>query len=160
MQSSAHISVPFWTPEMLDSVKKNEFRLLFSSEKAEITGILVVKNINNVWRGAIINEFGIKVFDFQTAAKDCKLMNVISFMDKWYIKKEMASDLQFIMEIDNSDYKIGCEANRKLVDDTLVVTYKKEKELQRLPNGEIIYKNHKRNLTYSLKKITATNYTN
>ena len=146
-------AIPFWTSNLMDSAKKNDFRMLFSTPQANITGIWIVKQVNGEWRGTIINEFGLKVLDFVSSSKKCKLVNVIKFLDKWYIKKVIASDIQFIMEIDNPNYIKGIQANREFVQDTLVVRYKKEKELQRLPDGEIKYYNRKRMLTYSLKKI-------
>jgi len=146
-------SLPFWTAELMDSVKKNDFRITFSSPKATVTGLYIVKQVDGEWRGTLINEFGLKVFDFACSPKKCTLMNVIPFLDKWYIKKTVAADIQFIISIDNPSYNIGVQSNRQIVGDTLVVNYKKEKELRRFPDGAIQYKNYKRELTYSLKKI-------
>jgi len=130
--------------------------MVLSSSKANISGILIIKKINGQWRGSIINEFGIKALDFTSAPKKNNLQNVMPFLDKWYIKKALASDIQFMMEIDNPDYNMGIQSNRYFISDTLIVNYKNKKELQRLPDGEIKYKNHKYALTYSLKKIYET----
>jgi len=146
---------PFWTMELRDTTLKNDFRLLLSTPKADITGIFIVKKINNAWRGTIINEFGIKVFDFVSTSKKCELMNVISFVDKGYIKKVIASDIQFIMEIDNPDYNHGIQSNRELISDTFTVNFRNKKEIKRFPDGEIKYKNKKRALNYTLHKITT-----
>ena len=156
MTSGEASVVPFWTPELMDSVKKNDFRMLFSTPKASITAICIVKQVDGAWKGTIINEFGLKVLDFVSTPKRCNLVNVVPFLDKWYIKKVMASDIQFIMEIDNPTYGIGVQSNRYFIQDTMVVTYKKEKELRRFPDGAVQYKNYKRGLTYSLKKIYET----
>jgi hypothetical protein len=154
MPSNGSDLIPFWTVKLMDSTQKNDFRMTFSSPKAGITGIFIVKQVNGEWRGTIINEFGLKVLDFTSNPKECKLVNVISFLDKWHIKKVIASDIRFIMEIDNPDYRLGVEANRYWDRDTLVVNYKREKELRRFPDGEIQYKNRKHELTYSFRKIT------
>jgi len=146
--------LPFWTAELMDSVKKNDFRLTFTSPKATLTGVYIVKQVDGKWKGTLVNEFGLKVFDFACSPKKCTLMNVIPFLDKWYIKKAAASDIQFIISIDNPYYNIGIQSNRQLIGDTLVVNYKKEKELRRFPDGTIQYTNYKRVFTYSLKKIT------
>ena len=143
-------------PELMQDGKRNDFRIIITTPQAEITGICVVKNVNGEWRGTIMNEFGIKVFDFICTSKKCKLLNVISFIDKWYIKKVVASDIQFIMEIDNPDYKIGAKSDRYWVQDTLTVMYKKEKELKRFPSGEVVCKNNRRAIAYSLKKMNET----
>jgi len=149
-------AIPFWTPELIDSVKRNDFRMVLSTPKATITGIYIVKQMDGEWKGTIINEFGLKVLDFVSTPKSCTLVNVIPFLDKKYIKKVIASDIQFIMEIDSPTYAIGNQSSRFFIQDTLVITYKKEKELQRFPDGGIKYKNHKRELTYSFKKIYET----
>lgn len=148
--------IPFWTAELIDTVKKNDFRILLSTPKTDITGIFIVKRVNGEWRGTMINEFGLKVLDFVSTAKNCKVVNAISFLNKWYIKKVVASDIQFMMEIDNPAYTLGVQSNRNLAQETLVVRHKNEKELQRFSDGTIKYTNHKRKLTYSLKKIYET----
>jgi len=140
--------IAFWTSEMRNATEKNEYRITISTPTAHITGLCILKNMNGMWNGTIINEFGLKVFDFQSNAKECKLMNVIPFMNKWYIKKEVASDLQFIIEIDNPNYKKGVDANRQWIKDTLVV--KNKNEMQRFADGKVQYKNQKRGLTYTL----------
>jgi len=147
---------PFWTIELMDATKRNDYRMILSSSKANISGIYVAKQVNGQWNGSIINEFGIKAFDFISTSKKCELMNVISFLDKGYIKKVIASDIQFIMEIDNPDYNPGIQSKRELISDTLTVNFRNKKELKRLPDGEIKYKNHRYALTYSLKKIYET----
>jgi hypothetical protein len=99
------------------------------------------------------NEFGLKVFDFESNSKKCKIKNVVAFIDKRYIKKVIASDIQFIMEIDNPDYKVGKATKRGYFHHTLEVKYRNQKKMQRFPSGEIQYKNKKSKLTYSLKKM-------
>jgi hypothetical protein len=147
-------TIPFWTAEVRDTVERNDFRIVLSTSKFSITGIYVAKRLNGQWRGSIINEFGIKVCDVVSNAKKCELINVIPFLNKWYIRKVVASDIQFIMEIDNPNYKVGVVAERQWEQDILTVNYKKAKQLQRLPNGEIKYFNHKHGLTYSFIKIS------
>jgi hypothetical protein len=148
--------IPFWTLKLMDTVARNDFRLILSTPKFNITGIYIAKQINGKWTGAIMNEFGVIALNFVSAPNESKVMNVISFLDKWYIKKVMASDIQFIMEIDNPVYPAGILSNRTINLDTLTVRYKKAKELQRFPDGEIKYKNLKYALTYSLRKIYET----
>jgi hypothetical protein len=151
-------ATPFWTSELRDHTKKNEYRLVLETPKANITGIFLAKQMDGVWKGAILNEFGMKVLDFESSPNKCKLLNVISFINKWYIIKVVASDIQFIMEVDNPDFKAGVEAKREWVQDTLIVK-NKDKVIRRLPDGEIKYCNEKRGLTYTLTIINATDYT-
>jgi hypothetical protein len=143
----------FWTDELLDKTKKNDFRISISTPKANITGIFIVKQIDGKWRGSIINEFGIKVLDFESSAEKCKLMNVISFIDKGYIKKVIASDIQFIMEIDNPNYSLHTKTKKYWSKDIWIVNYKNMKELRRISNDLVEYENVLRKLKYSLVKI-------
>jgi hypothetical protein len=143
----------FWTSEIRNPTLKNDFRMLITSPKANITGVFIVKQIDGAWKGTLINEFGLKVFDFVSTPKKYELLNVISFLDKWYIKKVIASDIQFIIDIDNPDYYAGKQAHWMWEQDTLSVNYKNEKELRRLPDGKVEYKNNKRALHYMLTNI-------
>ena len=143
----------FWIPALRDTTKKNDFRITISTPKANFTGIFIVKQMDDKWKGSIINEFGIKVCDFESNPKKCKLLNVITFLDKGYIKKEIASDIQFILEIDNPNYSLRSKATKCWFDDTFIVNYKNKKELRRLSNEAIEYENLKRKLTYSFVKI-------
>ena len=68
----------------------------------------------------------------------------------------IASDIQFIMEIDNTDYKMGEQANKAWHRDTLSINFINKKELQRLPDNIVIYTNKKRAITYALTKINET----
>jgi len=150
---------PFWTAELMDTVGKNTFRLELSTPKAEITGIYIVKRVDGQWRGTIINEFGVKVLDFVSAPHGCELKNVIPMLDKWYIKRVVASDIRFIMEVDNPAFRPGAGAKRYITGDTLVVDYKGRQELRRSPDGGVKYKNIKRALTYSLTGIESPKQT-
>ena len=142
----------FWTPELRDDEQKNDYRITISTDKFNISGIWVVRQIDNSWRGIIMNEFGLKMFDFICTARKCELKNVFAAANKWYIRKTIAEDIQFILEIDNPAFKKGRTAQRSFDNDTLIITHK-NKILQRFPNGEMIMKNEKRNLTYSFRKI-------
>ena len=152
-------SIPFWTSEWIEETKKNDFRITITTPKANITGIFMVKKIDGKWKGSIINEFGIKVLDFESSAKECNLFNVLSFIDKWYIRETLASDIQFIMEIDNPNFASGVKVTRCFSDDILTINYKNQKELRRFSNEKIELKNIRRGLTYTFTKI-STNYTN
>jgi len=152
-------STPFWISEWIEETKKNDFRITITTPKANITGIFMVKKIDGKWKGSIINEFGIKVLDFESSAKECKLFNVLSFIDKWYIRETLASDIQFIMEVDSPNFASGTKATRYFSDDILTINYKNQKELRRFSNEKIELKNFKRGLTYTFTKIvgSATN---
>jgi len=143
----------FWQPQLRDSVLINKYRMAMSRDKVNISGIWIVKLMEDSWRGALINEFGLKLFDFSCNADDCQLINVVKMMDKWYIKKTIAGDIQFLLEIDNPKFKPGKYAERRIRNDILSISYKKEKMLLQYTTGEIIMYNRKHKLKYSFKKI-------
>jgi hypothetical protein len=96
---------------------------------------MVVKYIDNEWRGSLINEFGIKAFDFVAPQGTCKLQNTISFLDKWYIRKTVESDFAFLLW----DAAAG-----KTVDG---------KRLEQLSDGRFILTNAKRDIEYLFQLI-------
>jgi len=143
-------NIQFWQPHLRDSVQKNTYRIIFSTGKLSISGIWIIKYMDNSWRGAMLNEFQMKMFDFICTPCACELKNVVAMMDKWYIKKTIAEDLLFILEIDHP--KCSMNGNSIMQNDTLTITYKK-KTLQRFASGEMVMHNKKRNLRYSFKKM-------
>ena len=150
--SNVHSNLPFWLPQLRDDVQKNDYRITIYFGDANLSGIWVVRQIEQSWRGIMMNEFGLKMFDFICTANQCELKNVVALANKWYIRKTIANDLQFILEIDNPAYKKGRKAYRNSDNDTLTITHKNQ-VLQRFPNGEMVMRNNKRNLTYTFKKM-------
>ncbi len=149
--------LPFWNSQLLDTVEKNSFRITVEVSNANISGILITKRLDGIWKGTLVNEFGLKMFDFTCTPRKCELIHVVPMMNKWYIKKTIAGDVQFMLEIDNPAYKAGKEATRYREDDAFVVDWKGKKEFRCFPNQELVMKNKKRNITYTLKKMDDLN---
>jgi len=145
--------ITFWLPQQRDSIQRNNYRIIIDTDNINISGFWIVKRVDETWSGTMINEFGFKMFDFTCTAKKCKLLNVVAIMDKWYIKKTIAGDVQFMLEIDNPEYKTGRKTDRQHINDSLTISYKKEKMLQRFVTGEMTMHNRKHNLKYSFKKM-------
>lgn len=82
-----------------DSVANDSQRYAFQIEtpKSFISGILITKVQGNYIIGSLINEFGVSAIDFSfnREKNKMKLINVVSFLNKWYIKKTLSSDLKF-----------------------------------------------------------------
>lgn len=82
-----------------DSVVSDTRRYAFQIEtpKAFLSGILITKVQDNCIIGSLVNEFGVSAIDFSfNREKDkLKLINVVSFLNKWYIKRALNSDLKF-----------------------------------------------------------------
>jgi hypothetical protein len=117
----------------LDSTQISKYRVSIKVKQTETTGIMVWKYIDKEWRGSLMNEMGVKVFDFVASPGKCHLQNTISFLDKWYIRRTIESDLSFLFW--------------KATDGKSV----KGKSLQVLPEGAFILKNEKRNIEYSFQ---------
>lgn len=69
------------------------------TSKSFITGILITKVQNENIVGCLVNEFGVSAIDFSfDRNKDkLKLIHVISFLNKWYIKRTLKTDLRFCL---------------------------------------------------------------
>ncbi len=77
-------------------VKK--FQTYMKFRKAEMTGILIIKKMNDsVVAGSFINEFGIKGFDFNLYPSKVKFSYMFRKLDKWYIRKSLGQDLHFLL---------------------------------------------------------------
>ena len=149
---SRNSDIHFWQPQLRDSVQLNKYRMAISKDNMNISGIWIVKYVDDSWRGTMVNEFGLKMFDFTSTASACKLINVVAIIDKWHIKKTIARDVQFMLEIDHQAFKAGQKADRRRSNDTLTISYK-NKMLQRFTTGEMMMHNKKHNLMYSFKKM-------
>lgn len=70
-----------------------------SFEKGGITGICLLRKEEQTVSGTIMNEFGIKVFDFvyYPQRDKLRLFNVIEMLDKWYIRRVVRRDLKQVL---------------------------------------------------------------
>ena len=112
----------------------NKHRVTITIPKAEITGIMITKFMEDEWRGSMINEFGIKAFDFTVNNNKCSIINTVSFLNKWYIRKTIESDLAFLFG-NVSEYR-----------------QKKGKMLEINENGFVLI-NEKRKIKYNFYSI-------
>ena len=101
----------------------NRHRMIIKTPKAELTGIMVSKFMDGEWRGSVVNEFGIKVFDFVINNEKCRLKNTVSFLDKWFIRKTIESDINFLFG--NNEIQKG--KNLTVEEDKISLTNQKRK---------------------------------
>lgn len=80
-------------------VQKRAFQI--QTPKATISGILLTRDEGETITGSMINEFGVSALDFvYSKPKDkVKLMSVISFLDKWYIKRVLCQDINYTLHV-------------------------------------------------------------
>ena len=67
--------------------------------KGYITGLCLLNTENDTTYGTIMNEFGIKVFDFvyREPSKKIKLLHLMPMLNKWYIKRVLKKDMRNII---------------------------------------------------------------
>ena len=96
-QTACMANSGFSMENLMDSTQCEEYNLRMQFRGHEITGICVINKTNDSnLVGTVINEFGMKAFDFVYSNGKIKLINIISFLDKWYIRKVLKKDLSII----------------------------------------------------------------
>ncbi|MDR2626587.1 MAG: hypothetical protein LBC40_00960 [Dysgonamonadaceae bacterium] len=115
-----------------DTTPITKYRITIQTKDTETTGIFALKYAGGEWRGSLINEVGAKAFDFIASDGRCHLINLISFLDKWYIRQTIESDFAFLFYAPK-DLPV------------------KGKSFQVLPGGAFVLKNEKRNIVYSFQ---------
>ena len=141
-----------WTPDLRSDSLRNSYHVTLKTPDNSITGICILKKNGDEWRGTLINEMGAKAFDFIVTDKKCELLNVISMMDKWYIKRTIAADLHYLFNVDNPKAPFQKQLERFVQDRSLVVNNKKKQILVE-PDGSVFLINNRHNLLYELKKM-------
>lgn len=111
------------------------YSLLIQYKKAGITGVCIMKKDSTNITGSIVNEFGVKAFDFtyDSDKGHIKLINVISFLNKWYIKKTIKADWRYLFSYPR--------------------IHSKSREITFSKDGEVTLDNLRRGIKYSFKKI-------
>lgn len=68
-------------------------------KKAYISGVCMMVMDEGIVKASIVNEFGLSAVDFTyNPTKDkVKILNVMSKMDKWYIRRVLRKDFRYIM---------------------------------------------------------------
>lgn len=86
---------------------KSQYEVLISHDTMGISGVCLIKQVGEEWHGTFGNEFGITAFDFTISADrhHVQLLHVMSKLNKWYIKKVIRHDLEFLFEATDSSKK-------------------------------------------------------
>ena len=94
-------------PCKADNVEENvslpvgemEFNLLLQYKDQEVTAICVMEvQEDKSVVGTIVNEFGIKVFDFTYSNGKANILNVLGPLNKWYIRRVIRGDFTFLLK--------------------------------------------------------------
>lgn len=121
-----------------DSVASKEYNLLMQVRGREVTALCIMNvEADDHIVGTVINEFGVKVFDFTFINGKTQILNVIGPLDRWYIRKVLRGDFTFILS------NIGRGEN----------AVKKKRRLDIMPNGDISVCNERFNIHYLFTPI-------
>jgi hypothetical protein len=123
-----------------DTLVTKEYNMLMQVRGQEITGICVM-NIapeNNIV-GTVVNEFGVKAFDFTFSQGKAKVLNVVGPLNKWYIRKVLRGDFAFILS--------NIDTNKDFI--------KKKRRISFLPNGDISASNDRFKIRYTFTPMNS-----
>jgi hypothetical protein len=141
-----------WTKTLRSEDRINSYRVEIKMKDKQISGICLLKKVGDEWRGSLVNELGAKAFDFTVTSQKCELKNVVSLMDKWYIRKTVASDLYCLFEVDNPEASFRKKTVRR-ERDALTVRFGRKKVITRLSDETLTMQNLARNIAYSLTRM-------
>lgn len=81
-------------PSQLNANKKYMFEI--EMDKGYVSGIMILHETDDEVKGSMINEFGVSALDFVYTKKSdkLKLLHVISFLNKWYVKQVLRNDIR------------------------------------------------------------------
>ena len=123
-----------------DSAMTYEYHLTMQVRGHEITGICMMsQSADHGIMGTVINEFGMKAFDFIYDNGKVQLLNIVAFLDKWYIRKVLKKDLAFILS--QMDKGVDFE--------------KKPRKILFKPNGEVEVINSRYKIYYSFTPMIS-----
>ena len=92
----AQMSITADTEEV--GVDIREYNVLMQVRGREMTGICVMQTeADSSIVGTLITEMGVKIFDFTYSNGKAKVMNVIAPLNKWYIRKVLRQDMEFMI---------------------------------------------------------------
>lgn len=117
-----------------------EYSFLMQARGQDVTGICLIdgspQNGDSV-RGTVVNEFGVKAFDFTYRRGKAKVENVIGPLNKWYIRRVLNGDFTFILK------HIG-EGHDAV---------QKKRSMKFLPGGDISVSNERYHINYLLTPL-------
>ena len=75
-----------------------QYGMVMTARGQEVTGVCVIEyGQDSCLVGSVVNEFGVKAFDFMYDKGKTKVLNVIKPLNKWYICRVLRRDLKIIL---------------------------------------------------------------
>lgn len=131
----------FAAPESVQQTDAPETRKMafrIEMQKGYVSGIIICAETDDAINGSMVNEFGISAIDFSYSKnkEKVKLINVGSFLNKWYIKQVLKNDINFALHI------------------LYGMPYKKKHHYEVTPDGEnVTIFNTKRKIKYTFSPL-------
>ena len=93
------------------------YTVAITFKNASFSGICVAKRMDGVIAGSIVNEFGIRAFDFTMTSdrRRVKLLNVMKPLDKSLIRKTIAKDLKRLFNSSATDEYISVDGSKVIM---------------------------------------------
>ena len=97
------LMVPVWAQDADSPVDTTvttlQYNLLMDARGHEVTGLCIMNiSADGSVVGTIINELGVKAFDFTRDHGRTRVLNVLGPLNKWYIRKVLRNDVTFILD--------------------------------------------------------------
>ncbi len=123
---------------------ESEYGLLMQVRGRDITGLCIIDTSpDGSVVGTVVNEMGVKAFDFTYANGKAKVLNVIGPMNKWYIRRVISRDFSFIINNINGGKDVTV----------------KRRSLRYQPNGDIVATNDRYKISYTFTPQKSGNET-
>ncbi len=118
---------------LLLSAQTKEYNLLMQIRENRVTSVCYIKQRDSLSiAGTVVNQMGVKAFDFVQEDGKVKVLNVVGPLNKWYIRKVLRKDFEFILK------HIGEKRD----------TVERKRSIEFLENGEIKIRNIKHRIDY------------
>lgn len=90
------------------------YTVAITYKNASFSGICVVKRMDGIIAGSIVNEFGIRAFDFKMSGnrRRVKLLNAMKPLDKCLVRKAIARDLKRLFNAATSDEHVSVDGDK------------------------------------------------
>ena len=79
--------------------QRAEYAVTLDFGRAHLTGVCVAKCLDGEIVGTLMNEFGIRAFDFRCNPHGgrVELSNLTAMLDRWYIRRTLRRDLALLL---------------------------------------------------------------
>ena len=80
-----------------------------------VSGLMVVRRVDGEWRGSVVNEFGVRAFDFTLSAdrRKVRVLNAIGPLRRRMVRRTLQNDLAFLFGARGEAEKKGTRTAEK-----------------------------------------------